>query len=105
MVISANEGVFRMDAADVQYIEIYQHHIQYGTTKGIYNGYGTLKKIEDMLPQGYFFRCNNHTIAGLNHVQGILQNGDVQVGNRTFEVARTKRKELVDVLHQYYFGQ
>lgn len=105
MVISANEGMFRMEASDVQYIEIYQHHIQYGTTKGIYNGYGTLKKVEDMLPQGYFFRCNNHTIIGLNHVQGILPDGDVRVGNRTFEIARTKRKELMEVLHQYYFIQ
>lgn len=105
MVISANEGMFRMEASDVWYIEIYQHHIQYGTEKGIYNGYGTLKKVEDMLPQGYFFRCNNHTIIGLNHVQEILPDGDVRVGNRTFEIARTKRKELMEVLHQYYFIQ
>ena len=55
MVISANEGVFRMDAADVQYIEIYQHHIQYGTTKGIYNGYGTLKRWIQLPATGIFF--------------------------------------------------
>ncbi len=58
-----------------------------------------------MLPQGYFFRCNNHTIAGLNHVQGILQNGDVQVETGHLRWQGRSGKNLWNVLHQYYFGQ
>ncbi len=102
IIVSANEGIYRMDAADVQYIEIFQHHIQYCTTKGTYNGYGSLKKIEDMLPDGYFCRCNNHTIIGIGHIKG-MKNGEILVANRPFEVARTRKKELMDAVHRYYF--
>lgn len=78
-------------------MEIFDHHIQYMTQNGVIRAYGTLKEIEDTLPEG-FFRVNNQTIINLKHVTSV--NGEnVVLGGREFPLSRRRRKSFLEALH------
>lgn len=59
--------------------------------------YGTLKAVEDALPD-VFFRVNNQTIVNLRFVTHVGSN-DTTVAGRTFPISRGRRKEFLSALH------
>ena len=82
---------------ELQYAEIYDHHIQFLTTNGIIRSYGTLKEVEALLPDG-FFRINNQTIVNLRFVRHVDSQSAVVAG-RSFPISRGRRKEFLAALH------
>ena len=57
--------------------------------------YGTLKAVEDALPD-VFFRVNNQTIVNLRFVTHVGSN-DTTVAGRTFPISRGR--EFLSALH------
>lgn len=96
ILIESGGSSVKVKPSELRYVEIFDHHIQYMTQSGIVRAYGTLKEIEDALPQG-FFRVNNQTIVNLIHVTGV-RNDDVLVDERTFSLSRRRRKEFMEAL-------
>ena len=76
---------------------ISDHHIQFVTASGIMRSYGTLKAVEDALPD-VFFRVNNQTIVNLRFVTHVGSN-DTTVAGRTFPISRGRRREFLSALH------
>lgn len=99
--INTENGEIRLTTDSVYYVEIYQHRIIYHTETGNYNGYGTLKKVEEMLPRDEFFRCNNCYIVNLKYVASITDS-TVRVRDEELAVSRPRRKEFVEAVHAYY---
>ena len=87
----------RLRPNELHYVEIYDHHIQFVTASGIMRSYGTLKAVEDALPD-VFFRVNNQTIVNLRFVTHVGSN-DTTVAGRTFPISRGRRKEFLSALH------
>ena len=97
MLVNDGEKVFvRQD--DLYYAEIFDHHIQYHTAGGILRDYGTLKKLEQILPPDVFFRVNNQTIVNLCQVTR-MDAETVYVDGREFPVSMRRRKGLMEALH------
>ena len=67
VVIQSGGTTTRLRPNELHYVEIYDHHIQFVTASGIMRSYGTLKAVEDALPD-VFFRVNNQTIVNLRFV-------------------------------------
>lgn len=100
VVISVGTEKTRIDAFNLIYIEVFEHHLQYKTTTEIIKGYGTLKDVEKLLPQTGFFRLNNQTIVNLRHVRRISGN-TAEVGDRIFDISRMRKKEFLAEFHRY----
>lgn len=97
IIIESVDQSVKLRPRDLLYVEIFDHHIQYMTQNGVIRAYGTLKEIEDTLPEG-FFRVNNQTIINLKHVTCV--NGEnVVLGGREFPLSRRRRKSFLEALH------
>lgn len=97
VVIQSGGTTTRLRPNELHYVEIYDHHIQFVTASGIMRSYGTLKAVEDALPD-VFFRVNNQTIVNLRFVTHVGSN-DTTVAGRTFTISRGRRKEFLSALH------
>ena len=97
VVIQSGGTTTRLRPNELHYVEIYDHHIQFVTASGIMRSYGTLKAVEDALPD-VFFRVNNQTIVNLRFVTHVGSN-DTTVAGRTFPISRGRRKEFLSALH------
>ena len=97
VVIQSGGTTTRLRPNELHYVEIYDHHIQFVTASGIMRSYGTLKAVEDALPD-VFFRVNNQTIVNLRFVTHVGSN-DTTVAGHTFPISRGRRKEFLSALH------
>lgn len=97
VVIQSGGTTTRLRPNELHYVEIYDHHIQFDTASGIMRSYGTLKAVEDALPD-VFFRVNNQTIVNLRFVTHVGSN-DATVAGHTFPISRGRRKEFLSALH------
>lgn len=97
IIIGSSDQSVKLRPNDLQYVEIFDHHIQYMTAKGVVRAYGTLKEIEDALPDG-FFRVNNQTIVNLRYVTRVDAE-NVILGGREFPLSRRRRKSFLEALH------
>lgn len=100
VVINTNDGMVRLSESQIRYVEIYDHHILYHTTQGNYRAYGTLKQVEQVLPEKGFFRCNNQCIVNLNCVTKI-DGFNAIVDGKTFTISRLRKKDFLRELHCY----
>lgn len=83
---------------DLWYVEIFDHHIQYHTNRGILRDYGTLKQVEAKLPQNLFFRINNQTIVNLRRVTR-MDTENAYLEDRDFPISIRRRKGFIDAVH------
>ena len=99
--IMENGTLLCLPVSAVYYVEINVHSILYHTNQGNYKGYGTMKKVEDAVPPGQFFRCNSCYLVNLEHVKKVDGN-NVWVGSEVIQVSRPRKKSFLEALHEYY---
>ena len=97
VVIQCDGATIKLKPGELHFVEIYNHHIQFSTANGPLHSYGTLKEIEQALPEG-FFRINNQTIINLRSVMRV-DGENVLVTGRSFPVTRSRRREFLAALH------
>lgn len=97
VIIQSNGASVKLSVNELQYVEIYDHHIQFLTTNGIVRSYGTLKDVEEQLPEG-FFRINNQTIVNLRFVRHV-DTQSATIAGRSFSISRGRRKAFLAALH------
>ncbi len=97
VVIQNGGSTTRLMSSEVTYVEIYDHHIQFMTTRGVVRAYGTLKEIEKNLPD-VFFRLNKQTIVNLQYVSRV-DGQESWVADRAFAISRNRRKDFLAALH------
>lgn len=100
ITISVKGGFRKIDTAQLYYIEVQDHNLLYHTKDETISTFGTMRKIEDQLAGGRFFRCNKGYLVNLEHVTGV-QDGCIIVGGDEVQVSRAKKKELMDALNNY----
>lgn len=95
------EGETKRVAADtIRYIEVADHQLIYHTVDGDHQVFGTLKKLEDELGEG-FVRCNQCYLVNLRFVEGVK--GDcIVVGNDLLKISRPKKKAVLQKISGYY---
>lgn len=98
--IMGKGALIRLAVSAIRYVEIHDHSIVYHTEQGDYESYGTMKKVEHLLPPKQFFRCNSCYLVNLEHVKKIEGN-NVWVGGEILQISRPRRKGFLEALHDY----
>ena len=101
IIISNKDNIVRIKSSELKFIEIYQHRIVYHTSKGDYNAYGVLSKVEASLPKRGFFRCSSSYIINFRYVDWIDGN-EVAIGSVRIPISRARKKELLIEFHRFY---
>ena len=102
--LPTSEGEIGIDIDRLDYIEISGHTVFYHTQSGVYKAYGTMKGIEERLPERQFFKCNRCYLVNLHSVVK-LEGNVVSVGSDKLVISRTRRKAFVDALASYVMGE
>lgn len=103
LIFPSSEGTFRVNVSALDYIEISGHDIVYHTTTGNFCAHGTLRAIEDVLPEKEFFKCNRCYIVNLRNVTRI--DGNVlYIGDDKLIISRPRKQAFMDAFHEYTMG-
>lgn len=94
------DSIMRLPIADIDYIEVSAHSLQYHVSGTVHTVYGSLKKAEDELAGEPFVRCNSCYLVNLTRVQGI-DGFTVIVGGDKLQISRAKRKAFLESLNLY----
>lgn len=96
VVIQSGGTTTRLRPNELHYVEIYDHHIQFVTASGIMRSYGTLKAVEDALPE-----CSSASTTDDCQSRFVTHVGsnDTTVAGHTFPISRGRRKEFLSALH------
>ncbi len=100
VIISTKSGDFSVPVSTIQYVESAGHTITYHTETEEYQGYGTLKAVEESLPGEQFYRCNSGILVNLDHVTGI-QGTDVSLGKISLPISRSRKKEFMKAVQEW----
>lgn len=104
LAVAVDGGLRRLDAAQLYYAESEGHRVHYYTEEGDFSAAGTLKTLEEKLPEQQFVRCNSGYLVNLAQVRGVQQT-TVQVGPYELQISRPKRKAFLAALTDYIGGE
>lgn len=86
---------------DVSYIEILNQKILFHTHQGVIEGTGTIHKLEELLSEKGFARCNNCYLVNLRYV--TRWKGDsVFIKETELKISRSKKQAFISALNQYW---
>lgn len=100
-LILAKEGeTVKIWVQDLCYVEVFDHKLLYHTLDGEYTAFDTLGNLEKRLGPG-FARCNRSYLVNLRFVNAV-QGDTLLIGGHTLKIGRTKKKEFMQQLSEYY---
>lgn len=103
VLVPADGGTRKLPVSSIRYIEVADHRLIYHSIEGNFEMFGSLKDLEATLGKD-FARCNHCYLVHLKYVDGI-QADNVILGQDTLKISRTKKKEFVQRVSDYYrFG-
>ncbi len=101
ITIHGRNNVARVPVSDIYWIESQGHRLTYYTVNEKYEStVNSMKEIENILRDEYFFRCNKCYLVNLAHVQGI-QDGYAIVNGGRLLISRAKKGEFQKALTNY----
>ena len=100
LTVTAEDGMRRLNTAEIYYIESDGHTVHFYTENGDFSASGLLKNFEEKLAGRPFARCNNCYLVNLAQVAGIAQE-IVKIGPHSLPVSRTKRRAFLDAMSDY----
>lgn len=98
--VPTEDGLQKLSALDIYYIESQGHYARYQTVKGEFLSRASLKDLEDAMKEYGFFRCGKGYLVNMKHVDGISGN-DCIIGGERVPVSRNKKKEFMELLIRY----
>lgn len=103
LLINISDGVYRISASRIKYVEVTDHSLIYHTTEGDLNTYGKLKDVEAKLDSTQFIRCNRCYLVNLAFVRAVRGNILVVDGDE-LQISRPKRNAVMEALNNYLGG-
>lgn len=101
IIIKAPDGVKRLKANEIYFVEIIDHKIIYHTEKGDIEIWGTLKAEEGKLTPCGFARCNNYCLVNLKYVDRITGTF-LTIKDNKITITRARKKEFMAKLVEFY---
>ncbi|SCZ79158.1 LytR/AlgR family response regulator transcription factor [Pseudobutyrivibrio xylanivorans] len=93
-------GEQKLDISHIRYIEVIGHDMIIHCIDSDIETKGTIREMEELLRDDYFFLCNKGFLVNLAQVDSI-QGNDIIIGNDWVQVSRAKKKPFIDALNQY----
>lgn len=103
LLINLPDGVYRIAASRIKYIEVTNHTLVYHTTEGILSSSGNLKDVEERLPAGQFIRCNRCYLVNLAFVRAV-RGYQLVLDMDVLQISRPKRTAVLEALNNYLGG-
>ena len=101
VLLTFKNGMIRLPAEDITYIEILRRQMIVHTETEVYPMAGTLTEMEAKLGDAGFARCNKGYLVNLRHVKRITADS-VQVGNDELLISRRRREDFLTAMTDYY---
>lgn len=103
LIIPQENGLRRVAARDVRYVEVSLHRLHIHTGDGVLTAPGSLADMERQLSGEPFARCNKGYLVNLRHVR-LVKGDTVLVGGDELLISRRKKKEFLQAVTDYYGG-
>ena len=103
ILINLSDGVYRISASRIKYIEVTNHTLAYHTTEGELSSSGNLKDVESKLPPTQFVRCNRCYLVNLAFVRAV-RGYRLVLDMDELQISRPKRAAVLEALNNYLGG-
>ncbi len=102
LMVPHRNGMVRVNAKDIIYIESYKHHVIINTTTDERISFvSTMKMMEEKLLSEHFYRCNNGYLVNLSYVLGVEGSEVILSDKRRLPVSRGRKKGFLSALTDY----
>lgn len=99
--VDTAEGPRFLDAAEITYVEVFNHTLVYHTGTQEFQEWASLKKAEEMLGQYGFERCNSNHLVNLRFVKAVMGEELIVAGKRV-KLTRSRRQAFLRRLNEFY---
>lgn len=103
LLITIPDGVYRISASRIKYIEVINHTLVYHTTEGKLISVGNLKDVESKLTRGQFVRCNRCYLVNLAFVRAV-RGHTLVLDMDELQISRPRRTAVLEALNNYLGG-
>lgn len=103
LLVSDEDGAYKISIGDICYVESQKHRIFYHTKTGNIQTRSTMREVEERLLPFHFARCNVSYLINLAYVSGFEKEMVIVNGERV-PVSRQKRKTFIFALTNYIGG-
>lgn len=100
LMVPVRGGARKVDAAQIDYIEVRDHELVYHLGEDALSVKGTLSDVEQGMERGTFFRCGASYLVNLERVERV-EDDRALVGRTWLPVSRARRKAFLDALNNY----
>lgn len=97
VMVSSDDGIVRLDMADILYVENEKHNLNIHTPRKVWRIRDTMTHFEQLLSEGSFFRCNNGCIVNLAHVKRVSRS-ELTIGETTLPISRGRYRDFMEAL-------
>lgn len=96
MVVKSGAKLYRINYAELQYIEGQREYVTFHTTKQRVTTLLSLKELEEKLPSSQFIRIHKSYIVSIRHIDSI-ERSILQVGNAKLPIGGSYRENLMSL--------
>ena len=98
--VNTPEGIVRLDAGGIYYIESEGHNLIYHTKNGDLKERAKMQDAEDKFVPLGFFRSNKGYLVNLEYVDGVKE-GCCMIHGETLLISRARKNDFMTALAQY----
>lgn len=98
--VPSSDGMRVILVSSIKYVEVMNHDLVYHTTAGDVKSYGSLNKVQAVLPSNRFARCNSCYLVNLKFVTDI-KDYSVFVAGEEIAISRAKKKDFLSAVAGY----
>ncbi|MCX4313583.1 MAG: LytTR family DNA-binding domain-containing protein [Clostridia bacterium] len=101
IILSVEQGVRKLKASDIRYVETDGHNIIYRLVDGTtITQYSSMKAAEARFAEYGFARCNTCYLVNLHHVRSV-KGLTVDVDGEQLQISQPRRKPFLDLLVKF----
>lgn len=100
VLLNLSDGIKRLKAEEIQYVEVQNRMLHYHTVKGVHIVRGTLQGVEEQFREYHFVRCNHWYLVNLQYVTEIRKNIVIVAGDE-LEISRRNKTAFLSALTDY----
>lgn len=101
IIVPTDSGKRVISSKKLKYIEVMGHEVLLHTEEGVYRCWGTLKEYCERLSQAAFVQVSRYHLVNLEWVHAI-DNGTIIVDNDRISVSRSRKKQFMENLTEFY---
>lgn len=101
VVLNTKNGMKKIPAHSILYIEVIKHQLIYHTFEGNFSTYRSLKETQEELSSQSFSLCNRCYLVNLKYAQEVDDFSLRLSNNEVLQISRPRKKEFIHDLNLY----